>query len=69
MSSEDALQDFLQRIEHYTSQYQTLSEELESHLSFMKVFNTGETRLSLKYSNFLSLYVDVNGHDVPIDSS
>lgn len=42
MTSEDALNDFLQRIEHYMDMYQPLDEEAEDHLSFMKVYNTGE---------------------------
>lgn len=41
MTSEEALEDFLQRIEHYMEQYQPLDEALEDHLSFMKVYNTG----------------------------
>lgn len=42
MSAEAALQDFMQRIEHYERQYQPLDEEKEDHLSFMKIYNTGE---------------------------
>lgn len=42
MTSEDALNDFLQRIEHYMDMYQPLDEEAEDHLSFMKVYNTGK---------------------------
>lgn len=41
MTSEEALNDFLQRIEHYMDMYQPLDEEAEDHLSFMKVYNTG----------------------------
>ncbi|KAF2349740.1 6-phosphofructo-2-kinase [Trinorchestia longiramus] len=42
ISAEEALQDFLLRIEHYKRQYQPLDEEKEDHLSFMKIYNTGE---------------------------
>ena len=42
MNKDDALHDFLQRIDHYKDQYQALDEELEDQLSFIKVFNTGE---------------------------
>lgn len=49
MTSEEALEDFLQRIEHYMEQYQPLDEALEDHLSFMKVYNTG---LSSAFSVF-----------------
>lgn len=41
MTAEDALNDFLQRIEHYMEQYQPLDEAAEDHLSFMKIYNTG----------------------------
>lgn len=41
MDKEAAVEDFLQRIEHYHDQYQTLDEVEEDGLSFMKVFNTG----------------------------
>ncbi|MCL4142203.1 UNVERIFIED_CONTAM: hypothetical protein GTU68_031254 [Idotea baltica] len=42
MGSDDALNDFLKRIEHYKQIYQPLDEDKEDHLSFMKVYNTGE---------------------------
>lgn len=45
MDKEAAVEDFLQRIDHYHDQYQTLDEVEEDCLSFMKVFNTG-TRTS-----------------------
>ena len=41
MNKEEALQDFLQRIDHYKDQYESLNETKEAGLSFMKVFNTG----------------------------
>lgn len=41
MDKEAAVDDFLQRIEHYYDQYQSLDEVLEDGLSFMKIFNTG----------------------------
>lgn len=41
MTAEDALNDFLQRIQHYVDQYQPLDEAAEDHLSFMKIYNTG----------------------------
>ena len=41
MDKEAAVEDFLQRIDHYHDQYQTLDEVEEDGLSFMKIFNTG----------------------------
>lgn len=55
MNKEEALQDFLQRIEHYNEMYQTLDEKLEKDYSFLKVFNTGQKVL-------------VHKHDGPIQS-
>jgi len=42
MDKEEALQDFLRRINHYKEVYVPMAEEHESHLSFMKIFNAGE---------------------------
>lgn len=42
MKPEIALKDFVQRIQHYEERYQLLDEKLESHLSFMKIYNTGK---------------------------
>ena len=42
MNNEDALKDFLMRINHYHDRYQTLNEIEEKSLSFMKIFNTGQ---------------------------
>ena len=39
---ETALQDFLQRIDHYKACYQTIDEVQEAMLSFIKIFNAGE---------------------------
>lgn len=41
MDKEAAVEDFLQRIDHYHDQYQPLDEVEEDALSFMKIFNTG----------------------------
>lgn len=41
VENDTVLNDFLLRIQHYEAQYQPLDEILESHFSFMKIFNTG----------------------------
>ncbi|CAL4085171.1 unnamed protein product [Meganyctiphanes norvegica] len=41
MNDEDAFNDFMLRIAHYESQYQTLDEIHEESLSFMKLYNAG----------------------------
>lgn len=43
MEKEDAVKDFLKRIEHYRSMYEPLDEEKESQYSFMKIFDAGNT--------------------------
>lgn len=50
VQGDSVLHDFLLRIQHYEAQYQTLDEVLESHFSFMKIFNTGNC---LSLFNFL----------------
>ncbi|XP_075158989.1 6-phosphofructo-2-kinase/fructose-2,6-biphosphatase [Haematobia irritans] len=42
MNTDLVVRDFLQRIEHYEERYQTIDEDKESHLSFMKVMNAGK---------------------------
>ena len=38
----EAVKDFKKRIAHYEEQYQTLDENYEPHLSFLKIFNCGK---------------------------
>lgn len=42
MEKEDAVKDFLKRIEHYRISYETLDEDEESQYSFMKIFDAGK---------------------------
>uniref|UniRef100_A0A1I8P6R5 6-phosphofructo-2-kinase domain-containing protein n=1 Tax=Stomoxys calcitrans TaxID=35570 RepID=A0A1I8P6R5_STOCA len=42
MNTDLVVRDFLQRIEHYEERYQSIHEDKESHLSFMKVYNAGK---------------------------
>lgn len=54
MEKEDAVKDFMKRIEHYRLFYEPLDEEKESKYSFMKIFDAGKAclvgraRLSLR---------------------
>lgn len=52
MEKEDAVKDFLKRIEHYRLFYEPLDEEKESKYSFMKIFDAGNT-YSLVCRSFL----------------
>ncbi|KAK3876254.1 hypothetical protein Pcinc_018941 [Petrolisthes cinctipes] len=68
MTSEDALNDFLQRIEHYMDMYQPLDEEAEDHLSFMKVYNTGQKVVVHKHEGHIQariVYYLMNTHVTP----
>lgn len=42
MDKEDAIADFLKRIEHYRLTYETLDEDAEDKYSFMKIYDTGK---------------------------
>ncbi|XP_065315735.1 6-phosphofructo-2-kinase/fructose-2,6-bisphosphatase-like isoform X2 [Gordionus sp. m RMFG-2023] len=42
MSPEDAVKDFLQRIEHYRAHYEPLDEVHDKSFSFIKIYNVGE---------------------------
>ncbi|KAI9560174.1 hypothetical protein GHT06_014185 [Daphnia sinensis] len=68
MDKEAAVEDFLQRIDHYHDQYQTLDEVEEDCLSFMKIFNTGEKVLVHKHEGHIQsriVYYLMNIHITP----
>nr|XP_045603387.1 6-phosphofructo-2-kinase/fructose-2,6-bisphosphatase-like isoform X1 [Procambarus clarkii] len=68
MTAEEALADFLQRIEHYMDMYQPLDEAQEDHLSFMKVYNTGEKVVVHKHEGHIQariVYYLMNTHVTP----
>lgn len=41
-NTDDALTDFMIRIEHYKKVYQSLDENVEKNYSFMQVYNAGQ---------------------------
>jgi len=45
MNKDEALTDFIKRIEHYKSTYQTLDEDIENRYSFIQIFNAGDKGL------------------------
>ncbi|VDN37786.1 unnamed protein product [Dibothriocephalus latus] len=47
-----ALQDFLQRIEHYTSRYEPIDDDLDKDLSYIKIFNQGQRYLANRIEVF-----------------
>lgn len=68
ISAEEALKDFLQRIDHYKRQYQPLDEYKEDHLSFMKIYNTGEKVVVHKHEGHVQariVYYLMNIHVTP----
>ncbi|XP_042224358.1 6-phosphofructo-2-kinase/fructose-2,6-bisphosphatase-like isoform X2 [Homarus americanus] len=68
MTAEEALADFIQRIEHYMDQYQPLDEAKEDHLSFMKVYNTGQKVVVHKHEGHIQariVYYLMNTHVTP----
>ena len=68
VSKDTVLGDFLQRISHYEESYEPLDEDVEKHLSFMKIFNTGEKVLVHKHEGHLQariVYYLMNIHIMP----
>ena len=55
MNKDEALKDFIERIEHYKVTYQSLDEESEKHMSFMRIFNAGEKVLVHRHEGQSSL--------------
>ncbi|XP_035206658.1 6-phosphofructo-2-kinase/fructose-2,6-bisphosphatase 1-like isoform X2 [Stegodyphus dumicola] len=65
---EEALRDFMQRIEHYQKAYQSLDEDLERAYSFMKIFNAGEKVLVHRHEGHIQsrvVYYLMNIHILP----
>lgn len=68
MNKEEALADFLQRIQHYQERYHPLDEMNEKNLSFMKIYNTGEKVLVHKHEGHIQsriVYYLMNIHITP----
>ena len=42
MDTSRALEDFLQRIEHYKDEYESLDYQHDKDISFIQIFNQGE---------------------------
>ena len=49
MGTDDAVNDFLKRIDHYCSRYECIDEDHEKTYSFMKIFDAGKVFL-IQYS-------------------
>ncbi len=68
MDIEQALSDFLLRIEHYQEKYQVLDEEQEKQLSYMTIYNTGEKVVVHKHEGHIQsriVYYLMNIHITP----
>jgi 6-phosphofructo-2-kinase/fructose-2,6-biphosphatase 2 len=68
MNKDEALNDFMQRIEHYKATYETLDEEVEKNFSFMKVFNAGDKVLVHRHEGHIQsrvVYYLMNIHIIP----
>jgi hypothetical protein len=68
MNKDNALSDFMQRIEHYKQTYDSLEEDREAHFSFIKIFNAGEKVLVHRHEGHIQsrvVYYLMNTHIVP----
>ncbi|XP_029731474.2 6-phosphofructo-2-kinase/fructose-2,6-bisphosphatase isoform X3 [Aedes albopictus] len=68
MNMEEALNDFRLRIEHYQERYEPLVEEIETNLSYMKIYNTGEKVVVHKHEGHIQsriVYYLMNIHITP----
>ncbi|XP_023211023.1 6-phosphofructo-2-kinase/fructose-2,6-bisphosphatase 4-like isoform X1 [Centruroides sculpturatus] len=66
-NKDEALQDFVKRIEHYQMSYQTLNEEKENY-SFMKIYNAGEKVIVHRHEGHIQsrvVYYLMNIHITP----
>jgi len=63
-----AVRDFLKRIDHYKAVYETMEEDTEGHISYMKIFNAGEKLVINKHDGNLQsriVYWLMNIHITP----
>jgi 6-phosphofructo-2-kinase/fructose-2,6-biphosphatase 2 len=68
VSNEDALKDFVQRIEHYQLAYEPLDEDREKDFSFMKIYNAGEKVVVHRHEGHIQsrvVYYLMNIHIIP----
>ena len=62
------LNDFLERIKHYEKQYETIDEDLEPDLSYLKIFDTGRKVMVHKHEGHIQariVYYLMNVHITP----
>ncbi|KAH9632895.1 hypothetical protein HF086_002717 [Spodoptera exigua] len=67
-NTDNVLNDFLLRIEHYKEKYEPLDESLESDYSYMKIYDTGEKVVVHKHEGHIQsriVYYLMNIHIVP----
>ncbi|XP_052779610.1 6-phosphofructo-2-kinase/fructose-2,6-bisphosphatase-like isoform X2 [Mya arenaria] len=68
MDKNEAVKDFMKRIEHYSLNYQSLDYSLDKTLSFIQIFNQGERFLVNKLAGHLQsrvVYYLMNIHVLP----
>ncbi|XP_041459508.1 6-phosphofructo-2-kinase/fructose-2,6-bisphosphatase-like isoform X3 [Lytechinus variegatus] len=68
INKEKAIKDFLQRIEHYKETYQSLSDDHDRNLSYIKIINVGDRFLVNKVSGHIQsrvVYYLMNIHIIP----
>ncbi|CAH1784417.1 unnamed protein product [Owenia fusiformis] len=68
MNKDEAITDFLQRIDHYQENYVPLDEKCDKNYSFIKIFNQGERFLVNKVAGHIQsrvVYYLMNIHVLP----
>ena len=68
MDTDEAVKDFKQRICHYEMAYESIDEEGDKDLSFIKIFNQGEKFLVNKVQGHVQsrvVYYLMNIHVLP----
>ncbi|XP_022252272.1 6-phosphofructo-2-kinase/fructose-2,6-bisphosphatase-like [Limulus polyphemus] len=68
MNKDEALKDFMKRIDHYKETYESLNENKETLLSFMKIFNAGAKVLVHRHEGHIQsriVYYLMNIHITP----
>nr|KAG5708743.1 hypothetical protein BaRGS_031897 [Batillaria attramentaria] len=61
----EAVKDFLQRIEHYRQTYETMDSETERDMSYIQIFNQGERFIVNKLAVFLGEESRISRRETP----
>ncbi|VDP45606.1 unnamed protein product [Schistosoma curassoni] len=64
IDKEEALKDFLKRIEHYEKRYESIDDDLDKDWSYIKIFDQGKRYLANRIEGKFFLFCNINSRIV-----